>query len=511
MKVKHFTEEHHAFRQSLRAFLDKEVVPFVDEWEEKGQIPKSIWKKMGDQGYLGLNYPEQYGGLDLDFYYSLIFCEEVSKCWSGGFTISALVIQYMSSPYIFKHGSEFLKEKYLSKIIAGELVSCIGITEPGAGSDVQNIRTTAKLEGDHYVVNGSKTFITNGYYGDLLVAVVKTNPDAGAHGVSLLLIDLNSAGVSKRKIKKLGWHSSDTAELAFDNVKVPKENLLGEEGMGFMYLMGGLQLERLTGAVMGTAGSEQALGYAMQYMNEREAFGRKINKFQVLRHRVAQMIADIETVKAYVYYCCDLHNQGIYAVKECSIAKLQSSELALGIMDKSLQFFGGYGFTEEYKIARFYRDARVGTIGGGSSEIMREIIAKMTFDEIEYETAYKANTSANKPKTESKKTEELFNNNKKTETTMNLVELISAGAAKVPAIGKTLKLDLGDQIIYLDGNNNNAVSTEDKDADCTIIVSLEDLTKLYKGELNAMAAVMTGKIKIKGDMGVAMKLQSLFK
>ncbi|HEY0261488.1 MAG TPA: acyl-CoA dehydrogenase family protein, partial [Chitinophagales bacterium] len=335
MKTSQFTEEHNAFRQSLRAFLDKEVVPFVDEWEEKGQIPKSIWKKMGDQGYLGLNYPEQYGGLDLDFYYSLIFCEEVGKCWSGGFTISALVIQYMSSPYIFKHGSEFLKEKYLKKLISGDLVSCIGITEPGAGSDVQNIRTTAKLEGDHYIVNGSKTFITNGVYGDVLVAVVKTNPDAGAHGVSLLLIDLNSTGVSRRKIKKLGWHSSDTAELAFDNVKVPKENLLGEEGMGFMYLMGGLQLERLSGALMGTAGSEQALEYAMQYMNEREAFGRKINKFQVLRHRVAQMIADIETVKAYVYYCCDLHNQGIYAVKECSIAKLQASELALGIIDKS--------------------------------------------------------------------------------------------------------------------------------------------------------------------------------
>lgn len=510
MNCKHFTEEHHAFRASLRAFLDKEVVPFVDEWEEKGQIPKSIWKKMGDQGYLGLNYPEQYGGLDLDFYYSLIFCEEVCKCWSGGFAISAIVIQYMSSPYIFKHGSEFLKEKYLTKLISGDLVSCIGITEPGAGSDVQNIRTTAKLDGDHYILNGSKTFITNGVYGDLVIAVVKTNPDAGAHGVSLLVVDLNAAGISKRKIKKLGWHSSDTAELAFDNVKVPKENLLGEEGMGFMYLMGGLQLERLTGSLMGTAGSEQALEYAMQYMNEREAFGRKINKFQVLRHRVAQMIADIETVKAYVYYCCDLHNQGVYAVKECSIAKLQSSELALDIIDKSLQFFGGYGFTEEYKIARMYRDARVGTIGAGTSEVMREIIAKMTFDEVKYQAAYEPKEHPEKTKTPPTKTES-FSNNKKTETSMNLVELISAGAAKVDPIGKTLKLDLGDQKIYLDGNNGNKVSEEDKDADCTIIVSLEDLTKLYKGELNAMAAVMTGKIKIKGDMGVAMKLQSLFK
>lgn len=510
MNCKHFTEEHHAFRASLRAFLDKEVVPFVDEWEEKGQIPKSIWKKMGDQGYLGLNYPEQYGGLDLDFYYSLIFCEEVCKCWSGGFAISAIVIQYMSSPYIFKHGSDFLKEKYLTKLISGDLVSCIGITEPGAGSDVQNIRTTAKLDGDHYILNGSKTFITNGVYGDLVIAVVKTNPDAGAHGVSLLVVDLNAAGISKRKIKKLGWHSSDTAELAFDNVKVPKENLLGEEGMGFMYLMGGLQLERLTGSLMGTAGSEHALEYAMQYMGEREAFGRKINKFQVLRHRVAQMIADIETVKAYVYYCCDLHNQGVYAVKECSIAKLQSSELALDIIDKSLQFFGGYGFTEEYKIARMYRDARVGTIGAGTSEVMREIIAKMTFDEVKYQAAYEPKEHPEKTKTTPTKTES-FSNNKKTETSMNLVELISAGAAKVDPIGKTLKLDLGDQKIYLDGNNGNKVSEEDKDADCTIIVSLEDLTKLYKGELNAMAAVMTGKIKIKGDMGVAMKLQSLFK
>lgn len=311
--------------------------------------------------------------------------EEISKLFSGGLAITMAVIQYMSGPYIYKYGSDYLKENYLKKVISGDWVSSIAITEPGAGSDVANIKTVAIDQGNYYLVNGSKTFITNGIYGNFYVTVVKTTPEAGAKGISLLIIDRETEGVTTSKINKLGWHSSDTAEVSFDSVKVPKENLIGEEGLGFIYLMGGLQLERLIGAIMGMTSAQSALDYALEYMNQREAFGRKINRFQVLRHRVAQITADIDIVTNYVYYCAQLHNDGEYAVKECSIAKLQASELALKVIDQALQFFGGYGFTEDFKIARMYRDARVGTIGGGTSEIMREIIAKMVIDDVSYD------------------------------------------------------------------------------------------------------------------------------
>ena len=511
MKNIKFTDEHKAFRDSLKQFLNKEVTPYIDQWEKDNKIPREVIKKMGDMGYLGLNMPEQYRGMDLDFYYSVIFLEEISSVFSGGFAITFAVIQYMSSPYLMKHGSDFIKENYLIPTIAGDKVSAIAITEPGAGSDAANIRTTAKLEGDHYVVNGSKTFITNGIYGDYYVTVVKTDPEAGVKGVSLLLIDRESTGVTTTKIEKLGWHSSDTAEISFDNVKVPKENLLGQEGLGFIYLMGGLQLERLAGAIMGTAASECALNYALEYMNQREAFGRKINRFQVLRHRVAQMTADIEVTKNYVYYCAQLQNEGEYAVKECSIAKLQSTELSSRVINESLQFFGGYGFTEEFKIARMYRDTRVGTIGGGTSEIMREIIAKMVIDDISYESA----TQASAPKKENKtqNTTVKSNNNQAKNTTMtdlNLLEVIKTNAEKVSAIGKSLKFDLGGTTILIDGTgSSNVVSEEDKEADCTLKVSKDDLADLLSGKLNPMNAVMGGKVQIKGDMGVAMKLQSL--
>jgi len=509
MKNIQFTEEHKAFRDSLKQFLKKEVEPNIDQWEKDRKIPSELIKKMGDMGYLGLNMPEQYGGIDLDFYYSVIFLEEISSLFSGGFAITFAVIQYMSSPYILKHGSDFLKENYLMPTIAGDKVSAIAITEPGAGSDAANITTTAKLESDHYVVNGSKTFITNGIYGDYYVTVVKTNPEAGVKGVSLLLIDRETQGVTTTKIEKLGWHSSDTAEISFDNVKVPKENLLGEEGLGFIYLMGGLQLERLAGAIMGTASAECALNYALEYMNQREAFGRKINRFQVLRHRIAQMTADIEVTKNYVYYCAQLNNHNEYAVKECSIAKLQATELSSKVINDSLQMFGGYGFTEEFKIARMYRDTRVGTIGGGTSEIMREIIAKMVIDEVSYDSSTNQNPSQTKNENNVNQT----NINQAKNTTMsdlNLLEVIKTNAEKAAAIGNSLKFDLGGEIILIDGKGDtNVVSQKDQDADCTIKVSKEDLADLLSGKLNPMNAVMGGKVQIKGDMGVAMKLQSL--
>lgn len=387
MNSYYFTEEHELFRTSLKAFLKKEVTPHIDKWEEEQRIPRDVWEKMGEMGFLGLSYPTEYGGLGLDFFYDVVFCEETSKVFSGGFAITQMVVQYMSNPYILKHGSATLKQKYLPDIISGKTISCIGITEPGAGSDAANIQTTAKLEGDNYIVNGSKTFITNAVYGDFIVTVVKTNPDMGSAGVSLLIIDTDTEGVSATKLKKLGWHASDTAELHFDNVKVPKENLIGVEGKGFYYLMGGLQLERLSGAIGAYAACENALAYALQYMSERKAFGQTLNNFQVLRHKVAQLATEIEACKQFVLYCCRLNNDKKYAVKECSMAKLLATELSDKVMYQCLQFFGGYGYMEEYKMARMFRDSRIGTIGGGSSEIMREIIAKMVIDDVAYKAA----------------------------------------------------------------------------------------------------------------------------
>ncbi len=507
----YFTEEHEMFRSSLRTFLNKEVVPYIDEWEKEERTPKSIWKQMGDMGFLGLGYPQKYGGMELDFFYDVVFAEEISKVFSGGFTIHQLVVQYMSAPYILKYGSERLKEKYLPGIISGELISSIGISEPSAGSDVQNIRTTAIREGDHYIVNGSKTFITNGVYGDFIVTVVKTDPDAGPAGVSLLVIDRKAAGVSATKLRKLGWHASDTAELAFDNVKVPVENLVGEEGQGFYYLMGGLQLERLIGGVSAYAACESAMGYTLQYMSERSAFGRPINKFQVLRHRMAQLASEIEATKQFVLYCCRLNNDDKYAVKESSMAKLLATELSDKVMYQCLQCFGGYGYMEEYKIARMFRDSRVGTIGGGSSEIMREIIAKMVIDDVAYESASTTNKTT---KAQSNGHKNGISNTKHNKNIMSFEAILSgveAKASAVPALGKTLKVNFGDQRIFIDGTGeSNTISQDDNDADCTINVSQEDFQAMASGDLNPMTAVMSGKVKIQGDMGVAMKLQSLF-
>lgn len=378
------TEEQQAFRESLRGFINKHILPRIDHWEEKGEIDRDIWTKMGEMGYLGLIFPERYGGMELDFFYVLIFCEELSRCFSGGFTISVLVSQFMSSPYLLKYGSEALKNEFLTAVIRGEMISAIAITEPGAGSDVKNISTTAVRKGDHYLVNGSKTFITNGYTGDFLITAVKTDPTLGTKGISLLLIESNRPGVTAHKIKKMGWHASDTAEISFDQVEVPVSHLIGQEGHGFQYLMDGLQLERLIAAIHSLYTAQSAWDYTHDYVRQREAFSKYLKDFQVIRHRLAQMYADLTTQEAFIYHCCRLQEAGAYAVQECSIAKLQNSELAVRVVNECLQMFGGYGFTEDYKIARLYRDVRVGTIIAGTSEIMLEILAKTCIDDIQY-------------------------------------------------------------------------------------------------------------------------------
>jgi len=385
--MNYFNEEHNLFRESLRDFLSREVSPNISLWEKEGRIPKSIWKKMGDMGFLGLSLPEEYGGGNLDFFFEVIFNEELGRLNSGGFLITQQVVQYMSAPYIYKYGSEQLKQKYLSGIISGDLVSCIGITEPDAGSDTKNIQTKAELVNGEYVINGSKTFITNGIYGDFIVLVVKTDSNAGLKGVSLICVDLDSPGITKNKLNKLGWHSSDTAELGFDNVIVPKENLIGEEGKGFYYLMNGLQLERLCFLPSLVATMEFAISESLNYMSQRKAFGKTIDNFEVLRHRVSQLSSELEAIKAFSYFCCDLYDKQIYDVKLCSMGKLLVTELQEKISTQCLQFFGGNGYTEDYPMARMYRDARIGTIGAGTSEIMRDIIAKIIIDDVKYEKA----------------------------------------------------------------------------------------------------------------------------
>jgi len=506
MNSYYFTEEHEMFRTSLRDFLVKEAKPNIEKWEEDRRTPRDIWKKMGDMGFLGLSFPEEYGGSNLDFFYDVVFNEELGRLNSGGFAITQQVVQYMSAPYILKYGSDHLKKKYLPGTISGDLISCIGITEPGAGSDAQNIQTRAEDKGDHYLVNGSKTFITNGVYGNLINTVVKTDPEAGPAGVSLLVIEQQMEGVSATKLKKLGWHSSDTAELSFDNVKVPKENLIGDEGRGFYYLMNGLQLERLCAVPAAVSAMENAISMSLQYMSERKAFGKPINKFQVLRHRIAQLASEVEALKAFTYHCCQLYADKVYDVKLCSMAKLLATELAEKVATQCLQFYGGYGFMEEYPMARMYRDVRVGTIGGGSSEIMREILAKMIIDDVKYESAStsiveRSESAANGASTQNGSTESDFD---------QLYSTISSKAVESAPLGKKLKFDLGAEHIFIDGTGQqNVVLASDDAADCTISVSVEDFDRLIKGQLNPMSAMMSGKIKIDGDMSLAMKLQGL--
>jgi acyl-CoA dehydrogenase len=490
----YFTEEHELFRQSLRKFLEKEVLPHIDQWEAQEQVPRELWRKFAEQGFLGFHYPPEYGGANLDFFYTVVFTEEVSRVFSGGFGVIPLVTQYMSTPYIYKYGSESLRQKYLPPVIRGEKIAAIGISEPGAGSDVANIQTKAIREGDWYVVSGQKTFISNGYYGDFVVLVVKTQPEAGLNGISLLVVDLDSPGITRNKLRKLGWHASDTAELFFDRVRVPAENLIGEEGKGFFYLMEGLQLERLVGAIGAIAGTEHLMDYTLEYMAQRHAFGRPINRFQVLRHRMAQLHAETQAIKSFVYHACRLFADGIYAVEECTIAKLLATELANKAANECLQMFGGYGYIEDYRVARAYRDVRILTIGGGSSEIMREILAKILIDDRSYASpAAAASTSANGDS-----------------SLREVLELLRKRVAG-PPIGVRIGLKLGSHQLVLDGTGqHNQIIEGPADAPCTLQVEPADLQALLSGQLNPMNAFLSGKVRVHGDMNVALQLQRLF-
>ena len=383
MKSPYFNQEHVLFRQTLRDFFEKEMAPQFDAWEEARQIAPEAWRRMGEQGYLGLIHDELYGGTNADFWYSVVFLEELGRAGNGGFSCAVSVHEYMALNHIARAGSEALKGKYLPKAITGEQIAALAISEPDVGSDVQNVRTTAVLEGDHYIVNGAKTFISNGYYADFITTVVKTG-DA----ISLLVVDGNAKGLTRNKLNKMGWHSSDTAELHYDNVVVPEENIVGQEGMGFYYIMDSFQLERLSAGLLAVGAMKGTIAMTLKYMNERQAFGRPIKKYQALRHRMADLLTEVEACAQMVYHTSWLHAKGEFAVKECSMVKLKASELQKQVADECLQMFGGYGYMEDFPIARIYRDTRVGTIAGGTSEIMREIIAKMSMDDVKYSAVY---------------------------------------------------------------------------------------------------------------------------
>lgn len=382
----HFTEEHNLFRQTFRDFLEKEVRPNINQWEKDGQLPREIYRKFGTMGFFGMTLPEAYGGMDGDIWYNVIFDEEIARMNSGGFGASIGAHPLLALTHINAEGNEEQKQKYLVPGILGELVGCLAITEPGGGSDVQAIRTTAVKEGDYYLLNGSKTFITNGVLSDFLIIVATTNPELKAKGLSLFIVDRNSTGLSATHLDKLGWRASDTGEIALDNVRVPAENLLGLKNQGFFYIMQHFVSERLSLANGGVAASAYAIEVTLKYMNEREAFGKKINKYQVLRHKIAQMAAEIEMNRAFVYDLYRKYQAGEYIVKEASMAKLLGTQLADKVVHQCLQMFGGYGFMEDYPLARMYRDTRLGQIGGGTSEIMCEIISKMMIEGQEYKT-----------------------------------------------------------------------------------------------------------------------------
>ena len=389
MNATYFTEEHELFRASLKDFLLKEVVPHIEKWEKTGTIERFIWKKFGEMGFFGIAYPEAYGGLNLDLFYTVILLEELQKIKSGGFAAAIWAHAYLAMTHLNAEGDERIKQDYLAPSITGDKIGAMCITEPFGGSDVAGMRTTAEKKGDKYIINGSKTFITNGVYADYYIVAAKTSPDKGNKGISIFLMDTNLKGISATKLDKLGWRASDTAEIAFDNVELPLENLMGEEGKGFPYIMQHFALERLIMAVNAQASAEYAIDYTIDYMSQREAFGKTINKFQALRHTMIDHATEVEHCKIFNYAAVARLDKGEYVVKEATMAKLKSTKVADETIYSCLQMLGGYGYMEEYPLARLLRDSRLGPIGGGTSEILREILSKMIIDNQNYQPAVK--------------------------------------------------------------------------------------------------------------------------
>ncbi len=370
-----FSSEHELFRESVRKFFEQEAVPFHAQWEKDGHIDRALWNKAGEAGMLCSHIPEEYGGMAADFLYSAVVIEEQARLGltGVGFSLHSDIV----APYILHYGNEEQKQYYLPKLVSGELVTAIAMTEPGTGSDLQGVKTTAVLDGDEYVINGSKTFITNGWLADLVIVVAKTDAKAGAKGISLFLVDAKTPGFSKgKRLEKVGMKAQDASELFFQDVRIPKANLLGKEGMGFVYLMQELPQERLTVGVGAIASAEAALKWTLDYTRERKAFGRAVADFQNTRFKLAEMATEIQVGRVFVDRCLELHLNKKLDVPTAAMLKYWGTDLQCKVIDECVQLHGGYGYMWEYPIARAWADSRVQRIYAGTNEIMKEIISR---------------------------------------------------------------------------------------------------------------------------------------
>ncbi len=376
MEIISYEQEHRIFREALRKFFDKEVVPYIEEWEEAGIVPKSVWQKMGEQGFLCMQVPEEYGGMGVDFLYSVILMEELGR--SNFFGLLAPLHSDIVVPYITSYASDELKSKYLSGCVSGDTITAVAMTEPNAGSDLAGIRTTAIEDGDHVVINGQKTFISNGITADLVVLAVRDPKVENPHkAIDLYLVEAGTPGFEKgRKLKKIGWHSQDTAELYFNDCRVPKANRLGQKGGGFVMLMEKLQQERLVCCVGAMASAENIFRLTMKYCNERTAFGKPISKFQNTQFKLVEMATELKLGRTFLDKLIMEHVDKRDVVTEVSMAKFWITETAMRVIDNCLQLHGGYGYCEEYPVARAWRDMRVFSIFAGTNEIMKTIVAK---------------------------------------------------------------------------------------------------------------------------------------
>lgn len=377
-----FTHEHEMFRSLVRRFVEDEIEPHVDDWEDMESIPRILFERMGDLGLLGIEYPKRYGGADADVWMTIVLAEELARCRSGGVAFGIIVHTDMSSPWLARLGSDDQKRKYLPSITSGRKICALAITEPGTGSDMASIETRADRRGADWVINGAKTFITNGVSGDLYFVAARTQDATPKHrGLSQFLVERSAPGLTvSRKLHKTGMWASETAELVFEDVRVPSENLLGKEGRGFYQLAEGLQRERLLSAVLSVSAARQALDDTVEYLQGRHAFGRPLSEFQALRHRIADMAARVEAARRLTYSAAEAFAQGEDCVAPVSMAKLFSTETANRVAYEAVQMHGGMGYMRELPIERFARDYRLWTIAAGSSEIMREIIAKRLFE-----------------------------------------------------------------------------------------------------------------------------------
>jgi len=372
----YFTDAHEELRLHIGRFLQKECVPHLEEWEEK-TFPSSIFKRFGELGFLGLRYPPEYGGQGGDYFTAVVLSEEMAKAGLGGLGMAVDVQAEMATPPVFKFGNEEQRRRWVVPAIQGDQIAALAITEPDAGSDVAGITTVARRDGDHYIVNGRKIFITNGARCDWALVVTKTDRERGHKGYNLLVIEKGTPGFTvTRTLEKLGMHSSDTAELLFEDCRVPAANLIGDEGEGFKNLMWELQGERMIAAAGAIAGAQRTFEYAMDYAQNRKAFGQPISQFQVIKHRLVDMGTKIAAVQAFVYQTAKQWNDGEYPVREISQAKLLATQVAVEVADDAIQILGGHGYMREFPVERAWRNARLARIGAGTDEIMKEIIAK---------------------------------------------------------------------------------------------------------------------------------------